>query len=96
MLTLGIKPGEKINLYTPLKKAVEEACGLQIASQIDAPLKNFQQTRDDLLQVSSFRNDSTALEKLASAAKMYLSMWSCISQSFSFGPGKVIFPSILD
>ncbi len=90
MLSLGFKQGEKVNIYVPLKKAVDEACGPQIADQIDAPLRNFQQIRDQLLLLSVHpRSDSPVLESLIGQAKIYVSMWATISNSFSFGTDKV-------
>ena len=90
MLSLASKQGEKLNLYSVLKKSVDNACGPHTAAQIDAPLKNFQQIRDELVQITPSRSDTHALERLINSAKSYISMWSTISQSFSFGKEKVL------
>ena len=85
MLSLAIKQSEKIDLYTLLLKSVEEANGPQVSAQLEPTFKKLQQLRDDLLQISNFRNDGVAMEKLADEAKTYVSIWAGISQSFTFG-----------
>lgn len=85
---MGIKHGEKTNIYHLLATFIVQVSGPQVASQIDAPLRNFQQTRDEILQITSFRNDSAALESLISNTNSYISMWQCIEKSLPFGPAK--------
>ncbi len=89
MLSLPSKQGERIDLYTPLIKNIEEAFGPQVSSQVDGPLKKLQQLRDEVLQLASVRNDTAALDNLANSAKIYISMWNSIAQSFTFGREKV-------
>lgn len=86
---MGIKQGEKVDIYQPLTKFITQVSGQKAAAQIDAPLRNFQQTRDELLQITSSRHDSTALENSVSNAYGYISMWGCIEKSLPFGSDKV-------
>ncbi len=89
MLSLGFKQGEKLNIYELLKRTMDELYGPQLSSQIDAPLKNFQHIRDELLNIPAHRSDSNALSSLIGDAKIYVSMWATICNSFSFGKDKV-------
>lgn len=86
---MGIKQGERVSIYQPLSKFIEQTLGHDAASQLDAPLRNFQQTRDELLKTTSFRIDSPALEGLISNTNSYISMWTCIEKNLPFGPDKV-------
>jgi len=88
---MGIKHGEKVDIYQPLIKFITQVSGRDTAPRIDAPLRNFQQIRDELLQTTSSRNDSTALENLVNSAYSYISMWGCIEKNLPFGPHKVNF-----
>jgi len=89
MLPLASKQSEKLDFYTALRKSVEIANGPQVAAQIEGPLKKLQQLRDELLDLPARRNDTAALENLAASGKTYISMWSSIAQSFTFGKEKV-------
>jgi hypothetical protein len=88
MLSLPTKQGEKVDLYKSLMKSIQSTSGEQIATQLEPVLKRLQQCRDNLLQIAGYRNDSTALDKLADECKEYISMWNNISQSFTFGKSK--------
>lgn len=85
---MGIKHGDKVDIYQPLIKFITQASGREAASQIEAPLRNFQQTRNDLLQITSSRNDSAALESIVNNAYSYISMWGYIEKNLPFGPYK--------
>ena len=89
MLQLASKQSEKIDLYSLIKKNVEESNGPQVFAAIDGSVKQLQIFRDELLQLASLRSDSVALEKLSNTAKSYLNLWANISQSFTFGKEKV-------
>jgi hypothetical protein len=89
MITLQTKQTEPIDLYNGLKKCVEETSGPQIVGELEGSLRTLQQCRNDLMQVAAVRNDVVALEKLAVSGKLYYSMWSTVSQSFTFGKEKV-------
>jgi len=91
MLTLALKNGNPVDLYTPLYKSIFSVCGPETASQIDSPLKSLQKVREDLLNVLTFHGDTPKLEKLTNSVMTYLSMWASITQGFSFGKGKVFF-----
>ena len=95
MLSMGMKQGEKVELYFPIKEFLENTIGSEATSQIDTPLKNFQQTREELLKIGFCRNDSSALEHLIVSGNMYISMHSTISNNMSFGLNKVITQIIL-
>jgi len=91
MLSLGIKLGEYIDLYTQIRKHIEEFVGKDSGEKIEAPLKNFQGIRNELLQFASYQKNPSLIEKTISSTNVYISMWSCISKNLSFGIGKVIF-----
>ena len=91
MLSLGIKHGEKLNLYDPIHMFISKVSGTQIASRMGAPLKNFQQIRDELVQITSLRGDNVTLETLIENANMYISILACIASILPFGIGKVLF-----
>ena len=89
MLTIQSRQTEKIDLYNSLSKNVEEASGPQIVAQVDGTFRTLQQFREELTRIPEVRNDTVALEKLSISAKLYISMWSTVSQSFTFGKEKV-------
>jgi len=88
MIPLATKQGEKVDLYTPLLKSVEDSSGPQISSALEPVFKKLQQYRDEFLQISGYRSNTSDLEKLTIKAKAYLTMWDAISQSFTFGKEK--------
>jgi len=88
MLSLPSKQGERVQLFEPLMKSIQSSSGEEIAGQLEPMLKRLQQYRDDLLQISAYRNDNIKLEMLANECKEYISMWNNIAQSFTFGKFK--------
>ena len=84
-----MKLSNKIDLYQLIKNFIEINSDSETASRIDAPLRNFQQIRDNLIQTTSYRNDPEALEELIDNANLYISMWSCITKNLPFGVRKV-------
>jgi hypothetical protein len=94
MLTLPFKQAEKIDLYTPIKRAVETGLGGVAGAQIDTPLKYFNSLRDEIMIFETQRNNPALLEGLLNSAYSYISMWNTFSQSLTFGPEPV--PSLLN
>ena len=86
---MWLKPGEKINLYRSLKELIARVSGPEASERIDAPLKSFQQTRDEILEIASHRKDCAFLERLIGETCVYISVWNCISKNVSIGPGEV-------
>lgn len=89
MLSMWIKNGEKVDLYSQLKALIEATCGPNDAALIDTPLRSFQQTRNDILQFNSYKHDPVALERLIGETTVYVSVWNCLAKNVSFGPGVV-------
>ena len=89
MLSLATKQADKLDLYTPIKKNLEQLGDPQFAAQLEIPLQTLQRSRDELLQIASFRSDSAALDRLAATAQAYLTIWNTVSQSFAFGKERV-------
>eukprot|EP00826_Nyctotherus_ovalis_P030033 TRINITY_DN2383_c0_g7_i2.p1 TRINITY_DN2383_c0_g7~~TRINITY_DN2383_c0_g7_i2.p1 ORF type:complete len:131 (-),score=9.82 TRINITY_DN2383_c0_g7_i2:47-439(-) len=89
MLSMIRKEGVKVQLYLPIKEYVISVSGTEAAAQLDPILKNFSETRDELLQPASHRNDSDALQRLIQNANMYISMWTTISGCIPFGQSDV-------
>ena len=90
ILSLQCKQFDKLDLYASLYKNVDVAYGPQISEQVAQALSSLQKARDDLLNTDKNRNDITALDKLAEASKMYISIWSKVEQSFTFGTEPVL------
>lgn len=91
---MGMKQGGKVELYIPIKEYITRVSGPETMSQIDTVLKYFCSTRDELHNLASQRNDSGALVKLMNAMKVYISMWSSISNCIPFGTQSVLKPLI--
>ena len=90
MFTLGIKQSEKVDLCGPIKSYIETAYNTQLATQAHPIIFKLQQAREELIQYPNYRHDSTAMRRFLDTAKTYISMWSVLSQSFTFGMEKVL------
>ena len=90
MISLGLKQGDRVDVYGPFKRCIETSYGPQIAAQADATLRAFQQARDEVLQGYTYRNDPAALDKVLAGSKYYLSVWATLCQSFTIGREQVL------
>jgi len=88
MISLNFKQTDKADIYTPLIKNIQESSGPEIGSKLEPTIKRFQQLRDSLLKISVSRSDNEGLEKVGNDIKEYLSVFSNISQGFTFGKDK--------
>lgn len=88
MITLNFKQTDKIDIYTPLIKNIQETSGPETSTVLDPTIKRFQQLRESLTKISAPRGDNGELERVGKDLKEYLSMWTNISQGFTFGRDK--------
>eukprot|EP00826_Nyctotherus_ovalis_P033138 TRINITY_DN2673_c0_g1_i4.p1 TRINITY_DN2673_c0_g1~~TRINITY_DN2673_c0_g1_i4.p1 ORF type:complete len:566 (-),score=177.68 TRINITY_DN2673_c0_g1_i4:870-2567(-) len=88
MITLNFKQTDKIDIYTPLTRNIQETSGPETSATLEPTIKRFQQLRDNLIKISVPRSDNGELERVGRDLKEYLSMWTNISQGFTFGKGK--------
>lgn len=88
MLGLPSRKGEKVNLFDPLMKNINERFGPQVAEMLKPTLAQLQALRDDLIQPTKFCSDQKMLERIIAGSKTYLSIWNSICQNFVFGSDK--------
>jgi programmed cell death 6-interacting protein len=69
-------------------KNIQESSGPEIASKLEPTFKRLQQLRDSLSKLSVSRSNTGELERVSNEIKEYLSIFSGISQSFTFGKDK--------
>lgn len=88
MILLPIKETDKVDLYTPILRSIGGASGAQFTEQVKGVLLKLQTLRNNLTNLSAIRNNPLSVKKAAEDIKDYLSMWNCISRSFTFGTDK--------
>lgn len=88
MLPLPVKQGEKINLFDPLMENIKSEFGPQVAERLENTLRLLQEYRNSLIETQKYIADMSSLKRVAMQSKIYLSMWSSVCQSFTFGPEK--------
>lgn len=88
MISLNFKQSEKIDIYTPLSKNIQENAGPEMLAKLEPTLKRFQQLRESLIKIAAPRSDIGEMERVANDIKEYLSIWTNLSQSFTFGKDK--------
>ena len=88
MLGLPTKKTDQIDIFKPFMSNVSEGSGPQKVERVKSILNNLQNLRNNLINPELIVSNSTAVTKFEGEAKLYLSMWSCICKSFTFGNEK--------
>jgi hypothetical protein len=85
MVSLPIKIGERLNLYTPVLNKIKSYAGTEVAARLEPTIKLMQELRDCLSQGGWVLSDMESFEILATASKLYLSMLTSVCNVFVFG-----------
>ena len=85
MLPLVPRQGDKVELFTPLMSYITLEAGPEVAIRLKSTISLRQELRNSLIQLYWFLNDEKTMLRMCSEAKLYLSMWTSISQVVTFG-----------
>lgn len=88
MISLPTKQTDKVDLFAPLLRNMQESCGPQLSGQAKLVLERLQLLRNELTDLSTIRSNPSATRQIIEALKEYLNIWNCIIRSFIFGNDK--------